>query len=451
MYKRQTINTTSSGAIGYTTFTSADRTTIQIENLTSITSIKVTATISKNVTTKKTKAAQQMFVLKTNKTIENLDKQNYGLVYSNLYGTRVQDRDISLGLVDCYRLHAVYESLDDNDPIIPSVTLVEPTFFATGTIVTGRTSNARAKVVAFSSGTLKLSLVYISGKLIAGETIDGFDSSNTALAAIINDSAGSVIDGSKVITDNYFLEVAQTNFIYDQSRIVRKKGVSTPIRKILMIVDYYTHSATGDYFGGQSYLDTTYADIPFFGTKYLADYLDFRPGCKNLYSGTGTVASPAFVNCSTFDFKSRVFNVSGTPNATIFDIPKLNSDFRCDFDWYLPRIDKVYVSPDGEFQIIKGKSSERPKEPDNLKDGMLLATISHKPYGFDPLGDVVIKRSDNKRYTMRDIGGLERRLDQFEYYTSLNMLESDTFNTQILDASGKNRLKNGFIVKKIIK
>ena len=81
----------------------------------------------------------------------------------------------------------------------------------------------------------------------------------------------------KVITDNYFLEVAQTNFMYDQSRIVRKKGASTPIRKILMIVDYYTHSATGDYFGGQSYLNTAYGDIPFFGTKFLADYLDFRP------------------------------------------------------------------------------------------------------------------------------------------------------------------------------
>ena len=111
--------------------------------------------------------------------------------------------------------------------------------------------------------------------------------------------------------------------MYDVSRLVRKKGVATPIRKLLMVVDYYTHSATGDYFGGQSYLDTSYGDIPFFGTKFLADYLDFRPGCKNLYSGTGSVASPAFVNCSTFDFKSRVFNVSGTPNATIFDVPKL--------------------------------------------------------------------------------------------------------------------------------
>ena len=441
-----TINTTNSGAVGYTTFTSSDRTTIQIDNLTNITSIKVTATISKNVTQRKTKSGQQMFVLKVNKTVENLDKQNYNLTYSNLYGTRIQDRDLSLGLVDCYRLHAVYESNDDNDPVLPSVTLVEPTFFATGTIVTGRTSKARAKVVAFSSGTLKLSLVYISGTLQSGETIDGFDSNGTAISAIINDSVGSVIAGSKVITDNYFLEVNQTGFIYDISKITRKKGVATPIRKVLMVIDYYTHSATGDYFGGQSYLDTAYTDIPFFKTTYLADFLDFRPGCKNLYSGTGTVASPAFVNCSTFDFKSRVFNVSGTPNATIFDVPKIQSDFRCDFDWFLPRIDKAFLTPAGEFQLIKGKSSELPKEPDDLKDGMLLATMSHKPYGFDPETDIVITRSDNRRYTMRDIGGIERRLDQVEYYTSLNMLESDTFNTKIIDADGKDRLKNGFIV-----
>ena len=67
------IDTANSGALGYTTFTSADKTTIQIDNLTNITSIKVTATVSKNVTARKTKAAQQMFVMKVNKTISNKD------------------------------------------------------------------------------------------------------------------------------------------------------------------------------------------------------------------------------------------------------------------------------------------------------------------------------------------------------------------------------------------
>ena len=440
------IDTTNSGNLGYTTFTSADRTTIQIVNLTNITSIKVTATISKNVTARKTKSGQQMFVMKVNKTTSNLDKQNYGLTYSNLYGTRIQDRDLSLGLVDAYRLHAVYESNDDNDPIIPSITLVEPVFFATGSVVTGKTSKARAKVVDFASGSLTLSLVYIEGNFVAGETITGVNSSGTSITAIINDSAGSIVAGSKVVTDNYFLEVGQTGFMYDMSKIVRKKGVSTPIRKLKVVLDYYTHSATGDYFGGQSYLDTPYADIPFYQFKFLADYLDFRPGAKNLFSGTGSVASPAYVNCSTFDFKSRVFTTGGSPIATIFDIPKLNSTFRADFDWYLPRVDKAFLTPDGEFQIIKGKSEEAPQEPDDLVDGMLLAVINHKPYGFDPEADAAIVRSDHKRYTMKDIGQLERRLDQVEYYTSLNMLETDTFNTKVLDASGKDRLKNGFIV-----
>jgi len=440
------INTTNSGSIGYSTFTSADRTTLQIDNLTNITSVKVTASISKNVTTRKTKSEQEMFVLKVDKTTQDLDKQNYGLVYTHLYGTRIQDKEISIGAVDCYRLHAVYESLDDNDAVIPNLTLVEPVFFAKNTIVTGRTSGARAKVVEFSSGNLRLSIVYISGSFTPGETITGFDSNGSPLTAIINDNENSVVAGSKVVTDNYYLEVSQTGFIYDTSRIVRKKGASTPIRKLKIVCDFYTHSSTGDYFGGQSYLNTAYDDIPFYKFNFLADYLDFRPGAKNLYTGTGTVASPARVECSTFDFKSRVFTSGGAVNATIFDIPKINSDFRCDFDWYLPRVDKVYVLPSGEFQVVKGKSAEEPQEPDNLKDGMLLGTLYHRPYGFDPETDTVIRRSDNKRYTMRDIGALERRLDQVEYYTSLNMLEADTFNTQILDASGKNRFKNGFIV-----
>lgn len=440
------IDTVTSGNFGYTNFTSADRTTIQINNLTNITAIKVTGTISKNVTQRKTKSSQKMFVLKVNRTIKNLDKQNYNLAYLNIYGTRIEDAELSLGLKDAYQLHAVYESLDDNDPVIPSITLVEPKFFAVGSVVVGKTSKARAKVVEFASSTLKLSIVYISGQFILGETVTGIDSSGEVISGIINDAEGSVVYGSKVITDRYYLEASQTGFMYDCSKVVRKKGTPSPIRKLKIVLDYYNHSATGDYFGGQSYLDTAYEDIPSFKEKYLADYLDFRPGVQNLYSGTGTVSSPAYVNCSTFDFKSRVFNVSGTPSATIFDIPKLDSDFRCDYDWYLARIDKLYLASTGEFQIVKGKSADDPVEPDDLNQAMLLAVLRHQPYGFDPEKDVAIERSDNRRYTMRDIGKIERRLNSVEYYTSLNMLESDTFNLSIQDSNGNDRLKNGFFV-----
>ena len=139
--------------------------------------------------------------------------------------------------------------------------------------------------------------------------------------------------------------------MYGISKLVRRKGVAEPIRKLKIVLDYYNHSATGDYFGGQSYLSTTYEDIPIFDGAYLPDFLDFRPGCKNLYAGTGTVASPAYVNVGTFDFKRRIFPTSSTPAATIFDIPKINSNFRCDFDWYLKRIDKLFITKTSLFQI----------------------------------------------------------------------------------------------------
>ena len=106
----------------------------------------------------------------------------------------------------------------------------------------------------------------------------------------------------------------------------------------------------------------------------------------------------------------------------------------------------MFLAPNGEFQIIKGKSAENPDEPDDLKNAMLLAVLRHQPYGFDPSKDVAIEKSDNRRYTMRDIGKIERRLNQVEYYTSLNMLESDTFSLNIPDANGNDRLKNGFFV-----
>ena len=66
-------------------FTSSDRTTIQMDNLTNITSVKVTASISKNVTQKDKISSPDVCSERSNKTIENLDKQNYGLTYSEVW------------------------------------------------------------------------------------------------------------------------------------------------------------------------------------------------------------------------------------------------------------------------------------------------------------------------------------------------------------------------------
>ena len=59
-----------------------------------------------------------------------------------------------------------------------------------------------------------MTVVNLDGDFVVGETVDGFDSNSVAITGIINDSAGSIIAGSKVITDRYDLITGQTDFIY---------------------------------------------------------------------------------------------------------------------------------------------------------------------------------------------------------------------------------------------
>ena len=55
--------------------------------------------------------------------------------------------------------------------------------------------------------------------------------------------------------------------------------------------------------------------------------------------------------------------------------------------------------------------------------------------------DINITKVDNRRYTMRDIGKLESRIENLEYYTQLSLLETQAQNLQIQDADGFDRFK----------
>ena len=51
--------------------------------------------------------------------------------------------------------------------------------------------------------------------------------------------------------------------------------------------------------------------------------------------------------------------------------------------YYLPRVDKVFMSKDSVVQIVKGAPSTRPQPPEDIEDAMLLATVTYAPYVFD--------------------------------------------------------------------
>lgn len=427
------------------------RTSLTVSNLSGFTFVRLIASISKNEVEKRIKTANKMNIMKVDRTSIVGDVTKFGLSYGSIYGTRIQDEEISLGCSDVYQLHAVYESKDDNLPVIPRITMQDAAFFKKGTLIQGKTSGAKGMVVNFSGVTLNCEFVYKNdNRFIPGEAVVGTNTNDLLIEALIDDNDGSVDNGSLDITSSFTLDPNQNSYFYDISKLVRNANASSPLRKLLIIFDRFTHESSGDYFNGSSYVGIDYEDIPALiagkERKELRDVLDFRPAVTPVLSASGTTNDPYFVNCASLDWKDRSFISGGASNnATVTDVPKPESDFRCDYDYYLPRIDKIFLTDQRTFQIEKGKSADEPVPPDDLLNGMLLGTIRHDAYGYNP-EDVYIKRENNRRFTMRDIGIIEKRLDQVEYYTSLNLLELETNTFSIKDADGFDKFKNGFLV-----
>lgn len=233
------------------------------------------------------------------------------------------------------------------------------------------------------------------------------------------------------ITDRYTLDNGQRDNFYDVGTIKLKSGAAAPIGRILVVFDYFTHGA-GDYFSVDSYSgQVDYEDIPSYAargqTVELRDVLDFRPRVRD--------DGQSFVNAGGT-------NQSG---ASTIEIPKIASNMIMDFRYYLPRRDKIYVDTKGNFKVLKGVSAPTPAVPSDPDDGMVIYTLDVGAYTFDT-NDVVPTMKDNKRFTMRDIGRLEERINSLEYYTSLSLLEKETADAQILDSNNVDRFKSGFIV-----
>ena len=237
------------------------------------------------------------------------------------------------------------------------------------------------------------------------------------------------------ITNRFDLDDGQRDNFYDIGRLKLKPGAIKPTGQLLINFDFFSHGS-GDYFDVDSYSGVVnYEDIKSYtsdstGEKFeLRDTLDFRPRVDD---------------ASTIDSGNNDRSYDGTGASTI-DVPKFNSDITSDLEFYLNRIDKIFLTREGNLRVVKGSSDLNPLSPDNLEGHMLMATVSVPSYTLNT-ADVSLDREDNKRYTMRDIGNLERRLKNVEYYTQLSLLEADAQSLQIQDEDGFDRFKNGFVV-----
>ena len=250
------------------------------------------------------------------------------------------------------------------------------------------------------------------------------------------------------ITSNYVFDNGQRDNYYDHATITLKSGAPQPVGNILVFVDYYQHVGGDGYFSVMSYIHTgvsslpeNYQQIPQYtskhGTTYsLRDCLDFRPTRAN------AVATFGFRYANPADTKHGIY------------IPVDLTTFVGTYSYYLARKDKLVLTKDKSFQMIEGTPSLNPIFPSEPDGSLVIAELTHNPYtGYIPteapngyISDLSINKVKHKRYTMQDIAGLETRINNVEYYTSLSQLEQSAQSLQISDAYGLNRFKNGIMV-----
>jgi len=428
----------SGGGIGTVTSDSfsLNSNVVTLSGLNNDTNVTVNVTLIKNGIESKKKVYNRSEILNVvysknpqSGTVTNTSI-NDGLTYNQFYGLRVQDEQISLNYPDVCKVLAVYESYDSSSPSLDTITFTSSANVSTNAIIgeniIGNSSKAIARVVSKPFDHV-LGIVYLNTeRFFDGETVK-FEESNITV------NIQSITVGNyKDITYTYQLDKGQRDQYYDYSRLVRNKNIPDPSKQLLIVFDYYSVPANdnGDVFTILSYDQERFLnDIPNIGPRGIraSDTLDFRPRVS-VFSSTDK---------SPFDFDSRTFGTQVFLSS--------NESSLVGYEYYLPRVDKLYLDKFGTFILEKGISSKNPKVPNKKGDVMDIATITLPPYLYHP-SNAIVTPIDNRRYTMRDIGIIEERVSNLERVTSLSLLEVNTQTLQVQDSSGRNRFKTGFFV-----
>ena len=237
-------------------------------------------------------------------------------------------------------------------------------------------------------------------------------------------------DSNISFANRFTLDDGQRDNHYALGRLLLNAGQSAPASTPGVFVKFrhFDHGVSGDFFAINSYTgQVTYDQIPKYrfstGTRVrLYNYLDFR---------------------SVMDSAGE-FSSSGT-GARAIELPQPTSLVTADTTYFLPQAGKLVIDKDGVIRTVFGPSGFAAASP--VKPSGTLGLYDFK-LNANTLNDSDVRMSkiEHKRFTMKDIGLLEKRVDKLEEVATLSALELDTKHFQVLDSAGNDRTKSGFFV-----
>lgn len=284
------------------------------------------------------------------------------------------------------------------------------------------------------------------------------------------------------ITGRYLLDSGQNDVYYDHASIRLKPDAQPPVGQTAVFFDYYNHVGQG-FISASSYPVNDYNTeaIPAYRSEvgvvsYLRDAIDLRPvrsigttvgvdpwtktsmnatativaGNSYLQATGNTIVPPlsigsmikingetrtvnAVINVSTVTV-STPFSAAATgaiiyavtPNKVFSGslITKPTRSFTLDYDFYLPRIDKIVITKDKEFKLLYGIPDTVPREPADDPTTAMTVYKVYLPAFTASLRNVNLEFIENRRYTMKDIAALDTRINAIEEY--IQVKESET-------------------------
>lgn len=258
-------------------------------------------------------------------------------------------------------------------------------------------------------------------------TVSGLISDSLGIKTLTTELVTPVLSGDSYLLNgvHHAIEVVNnTNWILvddgqraNEYTTARVKYVGpSPVPTGPLTIRHWKFTNTGIYYTVNSYRNSeggqiSLSEIPKYGNIRLSDVIDTR-------------VKPGQTNRLSLD-----------PYSTI----------SCKVDFYLPRRDSLVVTSAGDFQIISGSPDIDPKGPVIPDNACMLYDLFIPAYTFSS-SDITQTLINNRRYTMRDIGNLDKRIGNVEYYTSLSLLEKNAGEKSLFDSQNGERFKNGFIV-----
>ena len=279
-------------------------------------------------------------------------------------------------------------------------------------------------------------------KTLTTRYIDGFVESNGQGVKFIDLHRADVqtlsnvydaTDSDQEFTSLFTLDGGQRDNYYAKGRAVLKSGISVPAagepggNGLRVFYKYFAHSGAGSYFDVGSYSGIAYKDIPDYTTNTgikinLRNFMDFRP-----------------VQDSDGEYDNT------TTGAKVFELPSPFGVLDVDAEYYQRRADRLVAKPNGVLEYIPGSTGIAAAPPKTPDGSLSLFTFTLNANTFDRT-DLTTSRQSNKRYTMKDIGLLDDRLDRLENVVSLTLLENHTKDFAIYDSALIDRTKAGFQV-----